>query len=182
MGQSGSKLVIAIGGLALALGAVSWWYRFETAHRATQFWGPEAAGLIEERSEVLGLKIELFPEGDKVTADAEIELEHRNKAIMLQKDLTDARGMVHLRHALLTDSNYLWIKRPDAPPRWRWALKFQQHDRYMFVLLSEDFATLGKSVDSLPIKIISCQPMAAMLKEYFAGLGLREASNERTSR
>jgi len=61
-------------------------------------------------------------------------------------------------------------------------LKFQQHDRYMFVLLSEDFATLGKSVDSLPIKIISCQPMAAMLKEYFAGLGLREASNERTSR
>ncbi len=172
MGQSGTKLVIAIGGLALALGAVSWWYRFESAHRATQFWGAEAAELIEEPSEVLGLKLESVPEENEVPEDAGIEFDHRHYATLLQIDLTEARGMVHLRHALMTDSSYLWMKRPKVPSTWRWMLKFSQGDHYVLVLLSDDLATLGKSINSSPIEVISCQPMAETLREYFAALGL----------
>jgi hypothetical protein len=173
MCQSGTKLVIAIGGFALTLGAVSWWYRYETAHRVTQFWGPEAAELIEERSNVLGLMLEAVPEGDPTTEDAGTIFDHRRYSTPLRVNLTNARGMVHLRHALMTDSSYLWIKQPVAPSSWRCALKFHKNNRYVFVLLNEDFTTLGKSVDSLPVEIISCQPMAETLREYFGALGLK---------
>jgi len=174
MGQSGTRLVVAIGGLALALGVVSWWYRFESAHRATQFWGPAAAELIAERSDVLGLKLELAPEPvDGVPSGDWISLSPHDYETPLRKDLTDAPGMVHLRHALLTDSNYLWMKRPEVPDTWRWVLRFSQGDRYVLILLSDDLARLGKSMNSSPIEMISCQPMTATLREYFVALGLK---------
>lgn len=166
--------MVAILGLAVALGAVSWWYRFESAHRATEFWGPVAAELIAEPSQVLGLKLEPISrrqmkvvEGDVLTLGAGSYYE-----IKVSKDLTDAPGMVHLRHALLTDSNYLWMQRPEDPDAWRWMLKFSRDSRYILILFSEDLATLGKSTDASSVRAISCQPMAETLREYFAALGL----------
>ena len=69
MSQSGTKLVVALGSLALVLGAASWWYRFESAHRATQFWGPAAAELILELGQVEALTLRPVVKGEKPAAD-----------------------------------------------------------------------------------------------------------------
>lgn len=174
MGQSGTKLVVGLCGLALALGVIAWWYRFETAHRATQFWGSTAAELITESSHVLGLKLKLASGPvDRDPNGGAVALSSREYETPIRKDLTDARGMVHLRHALLSDSNYLWSEHPLAPDKWRWMLKFSQGDRYVRVLLNEDFVILGKMVNSSSIETVSCQPMAESLREYFRALGLK---------
>jgi hypothetical protein len=174
MGQSGTRLVAGLCGLALAVGAISWWHRFETAHRATQFWGPVAAELITEPSHVLGFKLKLASEPTDGDPNGDgVALSSHEYETPIRKDLTDARGMVHLRHALMSDTNYLWNKDCLAPDDWRWMLKFSQGDRYVVVLLNEDFAILGKLTDSSSVAMVSCLPMAESLREFFQDLGLK---------
>ena len=169
MGQSGSKLVVTLGCLALALGAASWWYRFESAHRATQFWGSEAAALIVVPGQVEALILQ--PQNGRTEGEKLPQLD--DHLIVSQTDLSDARGLVHLRHALVTDTNYLWNETAIAPVPWRWALRFQEADDSVLVLFSADLATLGKlTSDSPTVDVISCQPMAETLQQYFADLGL----------
>ncbi len=177
MSQSGSKLVVVLGSLALALAAASWWYRFESAHRSTQFWGPEAAQLIVEPGPVEALGLQSSAEGEKRAADLLPQLGDAY-AVVSRLDLTNAPGMVHLRHALTSDSNYVWGQSAAAPAAWRWALRFQDPgfqdaDRQLLVLFTADLATLGKSAtNSSPAEVISCQPMAETLQQYFTALGL----------
>lgn len=170
MPSSGTKLVIGILALALALGAVSWWYRFETAHRATLFWGPEVAQIIAEPGKITGYKLD--PATD--AAGEPLDVAGREYRGVLVRDLTGAAGMVHLRHALVTDSNYLWMKRPAAPDQWRWALQFHKGEHNVLIVLTEDFQTLGKLVGSAPLEMIDCRPMAETLREYFASLGIEK--------
>ena len=172
MRQSGSKLVVVLGSLALVLAAASWWYRFESAHRSTQFWGPEAAQLIVEPGQVEALSLQPAAKGEKRAADLLPQLGDAY-TVVSRLDLTNARGMVHLRHALTSDSNYVWSQSAAAPAAWRWALRFQAADRQLLVLFTADLATLGKSATGSPrLEVISCQPMAETLQQYFTALGL----------
>jgi hypothetical protein len=174
MSQSGTKLVVALGSLALALGATSWWYRFESAHRATQFWGPEAAELIVESGQVEALTLQPAAEGEKPADDLLPQLGDAY-AVVSHLDLTNAPGMVHLRHALTSDSNYVWSESAPAPAAWRWALRFHDTDRQLLVLFTADLAILGKSTAGTPpVEMISCQPMAETLQQYFTALGLSD--------
>ncbi len=174
MRQSGSKLVVVLGSLALALAAASWRYRFETAHRSTQFWCPEAAQLIVEPGQVVALGLQSSAEGEKRAADL-LPLLGDAYTVVSRLDLTNAPGMVHLRHALTSDSNYVWGQSAAAPAAWRWALRFQDADRQLLVLFTADLATLGKSAtNSSPAEVISCQPMAETLQQYFTALGLSD--------
>jgi hypothetical protein len=172
MNQSGTKLVVVLGSLALALSVVSWWYRFESAHRMTQFWGPEAAELIVESGQVEALGLQLVAEGEERGVELLPQLDGAY-AVVSRLDLTDAPGMVHLRHAITSDSSYVWSQTAPAPDAWRWALRFYDADRQLLVLLTADLATLGKSTtDFSPVEVISCQPMAETLQQYFTVLGL----------
>ena len=173
MNQSGTKLVVVLGGLALALGAGSWWYRFESAHLATTFWGPEAAELIVEPGQVDALTLQPAAEGEPQAAEllGQLDLKYRVESRL---DLTGARGLVHLRHALSSDSNYVWNQTAAAPVAWRWALRFHDAERQVLVLFTADLATLGKLVPgSSPVELISCDPMAETIQRYFAALGLK---------
>lgn len=171
MNRSGTKLVVALASLALVLGVASWWYRFESAHRASQFWGPEAAELIVEPGQVEALTLQPAAEGEQGAADLLPQL-GGEYVVVSRLDFTGARGAVHLRHALTSDSNYVWDQSAAAPAEWRWALRFHDADRQLLVLFTADLATLGKlAADSPSVEAISCQPMAETLQSYFTALG-----------
>lgn len=157
MQNSGTKLVLALTGLALLLGVVSWWYRYETARRASQFWGPQASRLIAES--------EGF-EAIRIGSDGPIETQ--------VTDLSEARGQAHLRHAFLSDSNYVWETQLNhAEIKWYWSLRFYEGKQQTDLLLSENLDVIGKSAsESQPGVALSCEPMAASLKPYFDALGL----------
>ncbi len=165
MQNSGKILVLALVGIALLLGVTSWWYRYEAAHRASQFWGPVASRLIAQG------------EGfEAITQDA--------AGNETRTDLGSARGQAHLRHAFMSDSNFAWDKPVDAAAiEWRWTLRFYKGnadegntgDEQAKVLLSADLKTIGKRDPATKeVKAFPCEPMTDSLTAYFEAVGLLE--------
>ena len=173
MRQSGTKLVIALLGLAVTAGALSWWYHYAATHRATRFWGPELAGLIARPSHV---EVRLL---DTAVSPSQSQLLPITQGESI--DLSHARGMVHLRHALMTDRNYNWGESIDSSTVvWKWALRFLYDSQQGLVLLSDDLTAIGKyQSESAQLNAISCRPMADSLAFYFRDLGLLDASKAR---
>ncbi|NOZ40075.1 MAG: hypothetical protein GXP24_07605 [Planctomycetes bacterium] len=172
MQQSGTKLVLALVGLAFLLGLTSWWYRYEAAHRASQFWGPEASRLIAESK---GLQV--WEEG-ALTVSA-LHLNIMSIDFHEVQDLSHARGQAHLRHALMSDRNYVWGEPLDsAAIEWRWCLRFHEGERQVQVLLSGNLSEIGKyEPTNQSVIAFSCEPMTASLQQYFGALGLAEIAN-----
>lgn len=152
---------MALVGLALLLGVVSWWYRYEAAHRASQFWGATASRLIAESE---GFEA-------RWTDSAEDSQESPTEKIL---DLSKARGQAHLRHALLSDRNYVWGKPLDGETTdWRWTIRFFEGIAEAEVLFSRDLGVIGKRNSATnTIQAYSCQPMTESLEPYFQALGL----------
>ena len=165
MQNSGKILVLALVGLALLLGVTSWWYRYEAAHRASQFWGPVASRLIAQGKGF-----------ETITQDA--------AGNETRTDLGSARGQAHLRHAFMSDRNFHWDKPVDAGAiEWRWTLRFYEADvdeggREGLVLLSEDLKTIGKRDPvTKEVKAFPCEPMSDSLTAYFEAVGLLPTKN-----
>jgi len=171
MHNSGSKLVLALTGLALLLGATSWWYRYQAAHRSTQFWGADSSRLIAESE---GLEVFTFEPVRNARELTQVGITTNSGPT----DLSKARGQAHLRHALMSDRNYVWDQPLDtAETRWRWSLRFYELDRQVQVVLSDDLSLIGKvDVTGDAVTAYSCAPMTASLAEYFRVLGLLKKS------
>ena len=164
MFNSGTKLVLVLVGFAVLLGTVSWWYRYEAAHRASQFWGPEASRLIAESKGFEAIVID-------GQSDASLETQ-LSTSPRPAKDLSRVRGQAHLRHALMSDRNYLWDDPVDgASTAWRLGLRFYENDLETFVLLTEDFEAIGKYEPATGVVSgFSCRPMTASLTQYFGSV------------
>lgn len=169
--QSGSKVVLGIFGLAIVAATLSWWYRFETAHESTKFWGPHFALLIVEPSDVTAFRLVKSDEGSYPILE---EKYTRTDT----KSLTDAPGMTHLRTSIAHDRNYLWEKTVQAD-EWKYGLQFEADGRSATVLLNDDFTVLGRlNRRGDDLRAVDCTPMAKTLEKYFEGVEAFEAENK----
>jgi len=173
---TGTKLVAGLAVLALTLGVVSWWYRFESAHRSTEFWGPTAAELIARPSEVTAstLVSEGSADGSSHAPQEILVLGPQQLLVTDAHDVTDIPGMVHLRNSLLSDGNYYWTTEATAP-RWQWCLQFANKEEKVCLLFSEDFAVVGL-LEEDRVRAVDCQPMAETLRQYCTSAKLFDAS------
>jgi len=172
--------------LALAAGLASWSYRYGATHHSTRFWGLEAALLIARPSEVeffqleLAAAIEGSSEATSEGSSWHLDLGRPYLGSEIQ-ELTNMRGMVHFRHALMTDGNYDWTSEPKPSEiDWRWGMRFYDGENQAIVVLAEDLATIGLVVEggTPPVRALSCQPMAETLRAYFGTVDLAEAESE----
>jgi hypothetical protein len=171
MQNSGTKLVFGLLAVALALGIISWWYRYEAAHRASQFWGPEAARLIGESTGFEVFRTQPTPaQPVAVPSQRAAGMDRGTQAV----DLSKARGQAHLRHALLSDRNYRWDQPVDAEAvDWQWTLRFYEGERQAIVKLTRDLRAVGKTnLAEETITAYGCEPMTSSIKQYFDALGL----------
>jgi len=179
MQNSGTKLVLALISLAFLLGVTSWWYRYEAVHRASQFWGPTASRLITESDQIEAIDLDPKTPGTIAPFSQGLAAQIGEGE---STDLSRARGQAHLRHALLSDRNYVWGEPLDVvATEWRWCLRFHEAQRQAHVLLSDDLSVIGK-YEPAPkeekkapvIKSLSCEPMTESLVAYFRALKLLE--------
>ncbi len=179
MGRSGTKLVFILAGLALSAGVISWWYRYEAAHEATRYWGVEASRLISQPSEVEIYELILLgAESAAEEGTGVLDLGRKYRAAE-PRGLTNARGMVHLRHSLMSDRNYVWDDPVDPTEiDWRWCLRFYESQHEVRVVLAADFSAIGRVVAAAPspVEAYSCRPLSESLRVYFAALSLEDAS------
>src|SRR5438270_10988443 len=88
---SGKLVIIGVVTVSLIGAVASWLFRYNATHRAAKFWGPEAAVLIRDAPHVT---VKRRPLTGNFFAN--------------EVDVSHARGLVHLRNALLEDQDFDW--------------------------------------------------------------------------
>ncbi len=165
----GRTIVLGIFGLALVMAAGGWWFRYEASRRAAAFWGADGARLLAGESDV-----EFFVLGDGDRADGHQGIAGR--PVEPKIDLTEKLGLIHLRYALTQDANFEWdnLSREQEPAgaEWRYAMRFSLEDDELDVLLSEDFAQLGKVNEGEgQIDVLPCPRLAPSIERYLTDVG-----------
>jgi hypothetical protein len=169
---------VLVTGAVLLLGAaaagVAWWNNLLHTQRALDFWGPEAAVLIRDAPHVTAFRLTFPAAGEDRSEGANHPLVDpitgSPAAVRVARDISLAKGLVHLRHALLDDRSFDWTAAPREPGDHASALTFEQDGRRLLVLFSADFTRLTAVVPSDPAgdRKVSTQPIAEGLQRYFA--------------
>jgi len=159
-GLSGKLLIIGILTVALLGAGTSWWFRYSATHQAATFWGPSAAVMRDARVVELWTPVNFHPELD----DARLSVDNSEL-----HDISSARGLVHLRNALLEDHSFEWPPIKISPDvhwtEWTRGLRFRDGSTDVLVLFSPDFKFVRLANAS---EMLSCEPIAKGLREMFA--------------
>ena len=97
--QPGSLIVVGILTLAAGLAAFAVWFQWTQTRRCLDFFGPAIATAIQTAPRVEAWRLSAAGKEGRVVATA-------------RTDVSQARGLVHLRHGLVEDSNYAWSSLP----------------------------------------------------------------------
>jgi hypothetical protein len=166
---TGKYLIIGVFAVALTAAAMSWWIRYDTTHRAAEFWGAEASTLIRDAPHV----------------SLVVNPQKSDKKII---DVSHARGLLHLRSALLEDHSFVWTEAEKSKPHLNddlshWWLIFSDptSQRIVFIGFSED---CGQAIRITPNAhgmqegtTLSTEPIAAGVREMFAEFSAMPATN-----
>jgi hypothetical protein len=97
--RPGSLIVVGILAMAAGLAAFAVWFQWNQTRRCLRFFGPQIATAIQT-----GSRVEVW----RLSSDGT-----EGRAIAISRaDVSKARGLVHLRHGLVEDSNYAWSALP----------------------------------------------------------------------
>lgn len=180
MSTTGKVTVVAILGVAVALGLFNFVYQQRRTARSVAYWGPAHRALIVgEQVEVLLLEEASTPASEP--ADGEVlEIDQRQYRVAERKDGSGARGLLHVRRALLDDGTYHWEQpQPEQPPVFRYAIRFEserqnpqgQGSPAAVVLFNRDGTWIQSADSSHPLAVRNndqgLPPFAAFLAEQF---------------
>lgn len=159
--SSGKRLTLTVILLALLAAGASWWFRYSATHRAAEFWGPEAARLIRD-----GAHVTLRSDTPSASAAGTEEAD-------VPRDISAAKGLTHLRNALLEDASYDWSAQPPADPDWSSSLVFAaaaDSEPRAVVLFSPDYRWVANGAAGNPAQhvVATTDPFAAGLRTFFA--------------
>ncbi len=157
------KLVIGvILGAGVLAAVAAWWYTYQHGQRILTLWGPEAA-----------YRIRLAPECELLTLEpassdkaADLVVDSRPWSVRAQTDISQARGFVHARQALIEDSSYRWDvpSAPSAAANWQYAIRFRDSDGETLLL----FDLQRKQIlDVQQNRRADIAPIAAGLVQFF---------------
>jgi len=159
--KSGKNLILGVLVLGLAAAAAAWWFRYSTTHKATEYWGSQAAMLIRDASRVT-LRSDAPSTDEEGTAEADVA-----------RDISQAKGLLHLRNALLQDSSYDWTAQGPTDANWAKSLVFERSEGAeprVVILFSPDFKWIGNGSTADPVKtaVAASGSFAAGLEKFFA--------------
>ena len=151
MANNGKLVIGAIFFVALAAAVSSMVVRYQATRRILQFWGTETVALVSAAPTVEALRLGSAGGEQNVTE---------------RVDISHARGLVHLRQALLDDRSFAWDEREEpGKPDWSYGLRFGDDSKSVTLVFTADFRQASRS-DSP--SIVSSAPIAKGLATLFA--------------
>lgn len=175
MQVAGKLFVLGTFALGLLMAGGAWWYHYTESRRAAQFWGAEGAALLVGNSQVTFT--ELGAPSDDSLAD---------RAAKQKFDLTEKKGLVHLRHALTYDANFDWDGRKREPladgAAWSFAMRFTADRRELVVLFNRDLTRLGHVLDAegtVEVDVLPCPRLGPVIAKYLGEVGVSVVDVER---
>jgi hypothetical protein len=163
---SGTLIIVGILTLAVAAAGTSWWFRYTSTHRAAKFWGPKVSKLIRDAPEIRFT----FTIGAVIDEPETTDLFERNGNPGNKVTVSKAKGMAHLRNALLEDPNFVWNEpTPKEIPPASWKLTFRDPatNEEAAIGFTKDCGYCGLVEANGPPRIISCAPIRSGLWEMF---------------
>jgi hypothetical protein len=158
---SGRWIALAIVVLTLAGAVSSIWHHHVSSNAAQEFLGTGGMVLVTQspRAELLVL----VPNATTtpVTANDSITIGGREMRIARRHDLTAARGMLNLRHALRQDASYEFDAVVALDPPWTFAIRLADDERSLTLA----FDPVGRRV-----AVAETGRVAALAEKTAAGL------------
>jgi len=140
MMNRGKLTIVFILLMAVSAGSMAVWWQHNQQRRAMQFWGTDAAMLIRHAPEVGILKLGVIKETEKVDSPT-IAVDGTTLFVIERKDISNLRGLVHARYALIEDASFDWNDtRKDCVEKWEYAFQFSENEKVATVLLDFECA------------------------------------------
>ena len=143
MHRSGKLVLLGMLLVGVGLAAFAVWHRYASTRQALAFWGPHAAGLISTSA---GAELLVLARDAKSpSVGGPIEHAGRQLSIRERHDLSDVRGLAHMRAALVEDSSFDWTGSRKCESRWTHALRFFDGDAEAIVLIDLNCQTTASA-------------------------------------
>lgn len=123
--NQGRWLVGAILVMAFGFAGVAWWYHANQSRSVLRHWGADTAMLIENGEPVDLFRLEPLPADAEPLPDTRVRtIDGVRYRVGPSVRLSGTRGFLHVRHALVQPTTYLWAQPPPLHPEWRYLLRF----------------------------------------------------------
>jgi hypothetical protein len=111
------KIVVGVAVvLGICAGLAGYWWNYRIGHRALAFWGQENARLIRLAPKVEYLELAAFEKNTNLPKEEYFLVAGNGYGRILKRvDLSNARGLIHLRNAFLSDDQYEWEQKAGTP-------------------------------------------------------------------
>jgi hypothetical protein len=174
MQLSGKFLVLSTFAIGLTMAGGAWLYHYQQSRRAAEFWGVANARLLVNSEKVVLVKLAVQSSADDRTPT---RLVAPGLRVGNEIDLTNKKGLVHLRHALTNDSNFNWDEQRaeliETGPDWEYVLQFTRDGSHVNVLFAKSFALLGKLDDrGTTAEVVPCPRLGPVIAEYLGRIGI----------
>ncbi len=153
MKVSGKLVIVAILAIAFAAAGTSWLFRYSATNQTARYWGPEGLQLIR---------------------DAQKVFIQRSPPKTGRVEISQARGITHLRNALLEDRSFNWASNTIGETELEWVLTFYDSEtgKFMNIGIADECRVIrGYTLGVNRVQVmqpISCEPIANGLREMFA--------------
>ena len=119
----GKLVIISIFGVAIAMSIYAWWHNIHTGNQVIEFFGVEDATRLRHADSIELLTIDTDAQGQ---VNERFNTSAGPSSVRSKQNITNAPGMVHLRHMFIQDHTYRWDQGvTELPPNWAFALRFK---------------------------------------------------------
>jgi len=179
MPDRGKLVVFSFFLVAAVLAGGAMWYHFAKSRWAMAFWGNDAARLIVRAPEVEVWHLaDVPPDGPNETSENFRNSEYARRILIVdgspmyifrRRPVTDARGLIHTRMALVEDANFDITAKPPARNNWDYALRFYSPDEETVVLIDRErglVRALDEPANANQQTVASIAPIVSGLKQF----------------
>lgn len=115
-GGRGTAIVVGLLLLGVAAALTGIWFQWRQTRRCLDLYGPEAARRITTAPSVFLMRLAASPSAGRLAA-------------IDPREISDAKGLVHVRRGLVEDANFAWERSTQAASRlpdgaWDYAISF----------------------------------------------------------
>lgn len=132
----GKYVLLAVFALSAAAAGGGWWYQHSLQRRPLKLWGHEAAQLMLSAEDVELCRLE--PASHDMPSTAIVADGHAFQPLDC-KNAGGIRGILHLRHSLLSDYSFDWTDTASGEDDWRYSLRFRDGEKTATLFISADF-------------------------------------------
>ena len=166
--NAGKLVTLLILVVAILAASVAWWHNLQKGRQALEYWGGRSAYLIRQAPIVRLSK--LTPPASASPESSDSDALPGGFATGETIDISQVRGLVHARQALISDASFDWNSRQPPSGPWQYGLAFSTatSSETVMVVLDLDRQLAMQDDGAEAIKLNIAEGLKTFFEEQFA--------------